>query len=1186
MNGISGPRLGFWRTHSARATQHVGAQGLGAVDLTQLSACLGDLLGDRKARMQPSCACRTHGFTVSMRTSQCVAWFFLGCCTRLCVAPHGFTIKRYSSDESFSSDGAGESATATVVGAAASIMAAAAAKVLMRRQPGTPGSSTDLYTHDGAASSTSRKIGSSCETSPVKFNGYSAEDDVASDPEDYDADNCSQCSEGGEGSEDSESSDGGEDSTVPSTSARKSKSSTRGGGKLWSSAQFPEGTQGSNNWDLTNLKAAQEWVCPCKDRRNCIGQERLPVTELFEYRKHFRTTASEGLRDANRRQMEAHFDGRSKNFTRSFVVGKLGDCCAASAGLANGLSFNTWAESRADVRKDRPWHAGRCKLKLQQQSEERAHLEAYIRTLRAGYEGPKGGAAPKDKWSVPKQPISLRWKEYVKLRQDKSLPVIGSASLFEKIWREHDEIKEYGAKGHPKCEICGLLAADRARWCGRHDQAAKDNLERIDREQKQHDSEHLGERDYAEDIWIKSEHQSSQLTAFSMDAPTEHQFDVPVQQRCAYDPVKSLESAKKWSSKITGLMIAGLGMLAFVTRDGLGSGPNLSCTVLYLGLLNMVASGHAIAPVFNVLLDNTTGDNKNTTMIYFLAWLVAIDATEEASFFCMLVGHTYSRIDQSFRALICQLLSAPIWTVGMLLQHIQRFLSAYNCKACIELHSLWDWKEYFEPHIHQKFGGFATGQFGSGMHEFVLRKDSAGQVRLWLRKSSRASTWLPDDGGYLVFKSLPTGPPKLARGKTDAQWNKSTVLKTVRAWFKHMSVDPREAYRLEQEWEARFQTVPPDGDMEQLSPSQKLQWRELPRYVPTRGCNKSTADAYVASDHMENPPVNPVTGLGRSNADVQRELVAYQQRIRSSATPGQPPLFQADFLFVRPTGASLALHRVVHGACLYTATDPDLEISTTAYAHHPQSDFPGFWGHFVPQKNPEHEPGNKSSGTRFVRHHQVKRTQIVLYDVQVFQTRDPSGDGKLLRVSTDSLRALAAATPEQPAIPEQLPPSHAAQQQPQDQEPPSSEEPQQQVEPQQEQPRPQEEDEQAEVPGRAAGCKKRSARDDGSNGSEHGRSEREGAGGPSAAGGSSSETRRNDRVGMEMEIQGCDPRVCDGLCRVCPWEMCEIVADHGGTCDVKILSDGEDGEPCFDVANRYLRMPVRLGAANKRGRRG
>ena len=62
----------------------------------------------------------------------------------------------------------------------------------------------------------------------------------------------------------------------------------------------------------------------------------------------------------------------------------------------------------------------------------------------------------------------------------------------------------------------------------------------------------------AESWWEFAETQPQKATALSMDAPTEKQFDVPVQQRSARDPVKGLDTAQRWSSKITGLMIAGV----------------------------------------------------------------------------------------------------------------------------------------------------------------------------------------------------------------------------------------------------------------------------------------------------------------------------------------------------------------------------------------------------------------------------------------------------------------------------------------------------------------------------------------------------------------------------------------------------------------------------------------------------
>lgn len=204
----------------------------------------------------------------------------------------------------------------------------------------------------------------------------------------------------------------------------------------------------------------------------------------------------------------------------------------------------------------------------------------------------------------------------------------------------------------------------------RKDAAALEKVRELDQAQQLHDAEHLGERAYAEDTWFKGEEFPERVTAVSMDAPTEYQFDVPVQPRLAHDPVKALDGAKRWSSKVMGVMVAGWGILAYVARDGLGSGPNLSCTALFLTLHAMIAAGRSLGATFNVLLDNTSADNKNNPMIFFLGWLVAMDVFEETSAFMMIKGHTYSRIDQAFRTIIIRIQQVAAWTVSMLLSHI------------------------------------------------------------------------------------------------------------------------------------------------------------------------------------------------------------------------------------------------------------------------------------------------------------------------------------------------------------------------------------------------------------------------------------------------------------------------------------------------------------------------------------
>eukprot|EP00965_Chrysotila_dentata_P179565 5929025-Pleurochrysis_carterae.AAC.1 len=70
-----------------------------------------------------------------------------------------------------------------------------------------------------------------------------------------------------------------------------------------------------------------------------------------------------------------------------------------------------------------------------------------------------------------------------------------------------------------------------------------------------------------------------------------------------------------------------------------------------------------------------------------------------------------------------------IYTISRLVEVIWHLLQSYSAVEVKELHAVWDFKSWFAPHVTQ-FGGFATGQFGDGMHEFLVRKDRAGVVRI------------------------------------------------------------------------------------------------------------------------------------------------------------------------------------------------------------------------------------------------------------------------------------------------------------------------------------------------------------------------------------------------------------------------------------------------------------------------
>eukprot|EP00965_Chrysotila_dentata_P152116 5026546-Pleurochrysis_carterae.AAC.1 len=139
----------------------------------------------------------------------------------------------------------------------------------------------------------------------------------------------------------------------------------------------------------------------------------------------------------------------------------------------------------------------------------------------------------------------------------------------------------------------------------------------------------------------------------------------------------------------------------------------------------------------------------------------------------------------------------------------------------------------------------------------------------------------------------------------------------------------------------------------------KLVWVELPQCQQRRATHASasyfasSAELIGISRALENLVVNPITGPGRSAADVQREKRAHQSHVREAAADTDyPAVFQADYLFVQIYGRELQLHRVAHGLVIEEAMAPNISFSTAEYTHTPQPGMNGFWGHFSQTPNP------------------------------------------------------------------------------------------------------------------------------------------------------------------------------------------------------------------------------------------
>ena len=413
-----------------------------------------------------------------------------------------------------------------------------------------------------------------------------------------------------------------------------------------------------------------------------------------------------------------------------------------------------------------------------------------------------------------------------------------------------------------------------------------------------------------------------------------------------------------------------------------------------------------------------------------------MDYSEDASFFCMLKGHTYTGLDQSFNTMMMYLRKCGIYSLSVLFDTIFKGLAKYDCIKVIELHALWDWKGYFAPHINGRLGGFATGQFGSGMHEFHARKDSEGKVRLWFRKSSQASSWIPEGPGMLVFDTIPVGEPPLAPYvKSELQWKRNEFEGVLRMWYRFMAFkNEDEGSQVRAEWAETFARLPARDDPNNLQAELKPKWGELPKQSARRAA--AIAGMGGATTALENPPINPVTGPGRTGTEVQRETAGYREYIRRTnmLIGAQTPVFLGDYLFVQLPSKPVFLARVT-GTCFIDEASADrISITIGEYSHEAQGRVAGFFGTFSKTPNMLHDPLDKRTGGKFIRHASITRAEIVVYDVYTWVDRerraqiaaDHTEPQDCIRVAPRSLRQLASARPEF-LVPDPLPLSHRSQ---------------------------------------------------------------------------------------------------------------------------------------------------------------
>lgn len=792
-----------------------------------------------------------------------------------------------------------------------------------------------------------------------------------------------------------------------------------GGIRVWpSDVVYPLGNRQFGS--VPNLQAALAYDKCCS--RCCltrVAAEMEPngITALYAHRQQFRQSVSRlggrgGDRDATRDMLAAHYDVRSRKFQHTFVIAGVSGCCVVSAAIAASVSEATYARARGDVTKARPRHAGRSASRKDCMSSARRTLDAWVRTQRAGMEGDKICG---NKWYSEKVTGRQLWERYLRDMNMVQQPSVGNPQLLYTVWKSHTEIHQVAPTGHDICDQCESIRVQKEALAGLTDTRSQALVAELEQRAKLHRQFHLTERDYYDDASFTALKMPWRCTCLTIDAPTKSQFDIPSQATGKRDNVKGLDARLRWATKLEAVIDSGLGMHVYGARAALGGGGNLMCTSVMLALMKRVEMGRPLGLTLHLQLDNTTGENKNNTVIALCALLVHWGVFVEARMFFMPKGHTYSLLDQSFGPLITGLKQIVVLTQSELFSYVETKLGqgGYNPRDIKEVPYLWDFKTWIGPTVCAQFGGIATNKMCDGFHEFNFLKDDEGIVRMWCRATSQATDWMPNDqAGYRVFHVDATIPkmnetPPIMDCKKDGEWDRTGVQVTIRRWIRALTVgNSRAQEAAEREWEEFFSKLPQDGDPASLAPASRLRWCPLPAASHTQ-LPRSAASSSLATvqglDMIENPPVNPIEGPGRSSHAIAKEIVSYQEHLRLSAssTSAPPPVFQADFLLLRAKDPTrVILGKVIAAPKGGMLLEKDL-CSVVEYECVSPND--GLLGPVRPRLNPFYP----KQGLQHLRVGDVKRDDILVYGVKVDYSG--KGDERKIKIKQPFLHLLAAA---------------------------------------------------------------------------------------------------------------------------------------------------------------------------------
>ena len=638
-------------------------------------------------------------------------------------------------------------------------------------------------------------------------------------------------------------------------------------------------------------------------------------------------------------------------------------------------------------------------------TEEFRLCQAYVRELAGTLEhNPAPGACRTMEYIAPRETWEARTKACAAHFQERGVSFCPCRKMLQKAWQSMATLVDKTMRSHSKCNFCAMICSQRATLIGKTSEGHVTQRKELNEASAEHRKLIAMERAELDDAGYRSMLYPELQATLIADGATQRNFMLPkLRQRTP----KELAMKTLFCQKLYGVFLYGYGMNCYLVHESVGGGANLSCTCIYLTLLDAHKAGRPLPEELHLQLDNTVGENKCVTVFTFAGWLVQKKLVKRVRIFFLIKGHTHVVIDQAFGSITKFLRSHNVYTVQQMVKDIEEVLTRsqkYKGKKVQRLHHLFDWSSYFDK-AHSGLGGFATSAFnGDGYHDFHITLNSEDKAAMKLRKYACTPEFVHEgpEGGFYIFKeggfeSLADEVP-IMDIKGDSAWDRDEFSATFRQFEPYFTASVEELHRIRVAWKEAMEDTARCSSA--LKPTNIIKF-ECPQALAVRLQQPAMPTfAYNLTMPTSNPEVCTVFGGGRTKAQVTADCEVWLVKQRGSVPMPSTPtstvsLYASDWLLVDlgdPLPALVSIAKRVQGHL--PPESRAVEVWVCRYL--PEGEHATFYGPYVRAK------GEDASLT-------INRAQILVYNAGFLKVK---GQKKTVRyLSEETLEALNDASP-------------------------------------------------------------------------------------------------------------------------------------------------------------------------------